>query len=366
MKIAVTGTRGIPSIQGGVETHCEELFPRVVAMGNDVVVFRRESYVEKGSANDVRSFKGVELVDLPTPRRKSFEAIIHTFRAVIAARRRRASILHIHAVGPALLVPVARLLGMRVVMTNHGPDYEREKWGRAARFMLRLGERLGTRYADAVIVISDHIRRRLAHNYGRTDTDLIFNGVPVPVKAETTDYIEGLGLQPRCYVVAIGRFVKEKNFHLLVEAFRRLAPEGVRLVIAGDADMPDDYSESLKRQAREAGVVLTGFIKGGKLNQLMSHARLFVLPSTHEGLPISLLEAMSYGLDVLVSDIDANTLPQLEENDFFPVGNLDALVAALGRKLSSSPSERSYDLSDYDWDTIAAKTMEVYRRVAQK
>ena len=145
--------------------------------------------------------------------------------------------------------------------------------------VLRLGERLGAKYADAVIVISEHIRRRLAERYGRTDADLIFNGVPVPEKDAGTDYTDSLGLQPGRYVVAIGRFVKEKNFHLLIDAFSRVAPEGIRLVIAGDADMPDDYSESLKRQAKDAGVVLTGFIKGRKLRQLMSHARLFVLPS---------------------------------------------------------------------------------------
>ena len=216
MKIVVTGTRGIPSIQGGVETHCEELFPRIVSMGGDVVLLRRASYVEKGSANDVRAFKGVGLIDLPTPRRKSFEAIIHTFRAVVEAKRQKADIVHIHAVGPALLVPVAKMLGLKVVMTNHGPDYEREKWGKAAKAMLRLGERLGAKYADAVIVISEHIRRRLAERYGRTDADLIFNGVPVLEKDAGTDYTDSLGLQPGRYVVAIGRFVKEKNFHLLI------------------------------------------------------------------------------------------------------------------------------------------------------
>ncbi len=214
-----------------------------------------------------------------------------------------------------------------------------------------------------MIVISEHIRRRLAERYGRTDADLIFNGVPVLEKDAGTDYTDSLGLQPGRYVVAIGRFVKEKNFHLLIDAFSRVAPEGIRLVIAGDADMPDDYSESLKRQAKDAGVVLTGFIKGRKLRQLMSHARLFVLPSTHEGLPISLLEAMSYGLDVLVSDIDANTLPQLDGTDFFRVGDIDDLCASLSRKLSCASSGRVYDLSDYDWDIIAGKTMDVYRRV---
>lgn len=369
MKIAVTGTRGIPRIQGGVETHCEQLFPRIVSLGANVTLYRRASYVE--ADNRIDSYKGVALADIPTPRRKSFEAIIHTFRAVLAAKRSGADIIHIHAIGPALLVPFARMLGMKVVMTNHGPDYDREKWGRLAKMMLRLGERLGTVSADAVIVISRHIQNILAEKYGRTDTDLIFNGVPEPIFDSDTDYLTALGLEPRKYVVALGRFVPEKNFHLLAEAFSRLKPAGYRLVIAGDADMPDRYSEELKENARHAGVVLTGFIKGKKLHQLMTHARLFVLPSTHEGLPISLLEAMSYGLDVLVSDIPANKLPEIERSDYFRTSDIESLIAALSRKLAedlppaTDPTSRirTYDMSAYDWENIARRTLEVYRRL---
>ncbi len=361
MKIAVTGTRGIPSVQGGVETHCEELFPRVATSGVDITLFRRSSYTE--STSDLSLFKGVRLVDIPTPRRKAFEAIVHTFRAVIRARRIGAELIHIHAIGPALLVPIAKMLGMKVVMTHHGFDYEREKWGRLAKMMLKLGERLGAKHADAVIVISEHIRRRLAHDYGRTDTDLIYNGVPVPTPAESDDYIRQLGLTKGRYVLALGRFVKEKNFHLLMEAFRRVKPKGIKLVVAGDADMPDEYSESLKRLAAETDTILTGFVKGEKLRQLLSHASLFVLLSTHEGLPISLLEAMSYGLNVLVSDIDANTISQLDAADFFAVGNIDALCDALRRKLAEPYCRKTYSLEDYDWDTIANQTLDVYRRV---
>ena len=361
MKIAVTGTRGIPSIQGGVETHCEELFPRIAASGAEITLFRRASYV--GGSEGMDSFRGVRLVDLPTPRKKAFEAIIHTARAVARARRMNADIIHIHAIGPALLTPVARMLGMKVVVTHHGFYYDREKWGRVAKFMLRLGERLGARHADALIVISDHIRTSIASRYGRTDTDLIFNGVPEANRDPETDCLDSWGVKSGEYVLALGRFVKEKNFHLLIEAFRELAPWGVKLVIAGDADMPDEYSENLKRKARAAGVVITGFVKGKPLRQLLTHARLFCLPSTHEGLPISLLEAMSYDLDVLVSDIPANRLPQLAKEDFFATGNRSDLVAALRRKLDLPPSRRRYDLSDYDWDVIARKTAGVYRRI---
>lgn len=361
MKIAVVGTRGIPDIQGGVETHCQELYPRLAAMGHDVTVVCRTPYLAPGHPD---SYKGVSLLPVYAPRRKSLEATVHTFLALLKVRRLNPDIVHIHAIGPALLTPMARLLGMKVVTTNHGPDYDRAKWGRLARFVLRSGERMGARYSNAVIVISRVIADIEARLYGRTDTRLIFNGVNTPVPDTATDYIESLGLAPGRYAVALGRFVKEKGFHDLIDAWQRAALPGYRLAIAGDADHPDAYSADLKRRASEAGVVLTGFIRGRRLNQLMSHAALFTMPSYHEGLPIALLEAMSYGLDVAVSSIPANRLDALDTGDFFPAGDVDALSEILKRKLAE-PRRRIYDLSPYNWDTIAGQTLEVYRDVVK-
>lgn len=171
MKIVVTGTRGIPNIMGGVETHCEELFPRIAAKGFDVTVIRRSSYVR----DNLTEWKGVKLVDIESPKKKSFEAIIHTFRAINEAKKLGADILHIHAIGPALLVPYAKMLGMKVVFTHHGPDYDRDKWGFAAKTMLKLGERMGCMFADEVIVISDVIRNLIKRKYNRTSKPCSFD-----------------------------------------------------------------------------------------------------------------------------------------------------------------------------------------------
>lgn len=379
MKIVVAGTRGIPGIQGGVETHCEELYPRIASLGHTVTVIRRSCYltdVQKQpeqadtSGKKWQMYKGVRLLDVFAPRRKSIEAIVHTFLAVLAARRLRPDVLHIHAIGPSLMVPLARLLGMKVVTTNHGPDYDRGKWGRLAKKVLRTGEKWGAKRSNRVIVISKVISDILASNYGRTDTHLIYNGVPEARKSANTDYLDSLGLQQGGFVLALGRFVPEKNFHLLVKAWEQsgLAAKGYKLVIAGDADHEDEFSRTLKRDAAQAGVVLTGFIKGERLCQLLTHARLFVLPSSHEGLPISLLEAMSYSLDVLVSDIPANKIAQLSADDFFHLemsegseqGNIDRLSAGLVRKMSAGNICRTYDLSPYNWDHIAQQTLQVY------
>lgn len=362
MKIVVTGTRGIPDIQGGVETHCEQLYPRIAAMGHDVTVIRRTPYVTPENRRD--EFRGVRLADVYAPRKKSVEAIVHTFLAVLKAKRLKPDVLHIHAIGPSLMVPFARLLGMKVVTTNHGPDYDRQKWGRVARTALRLGERFGTKYSNKVIVISNVIANILRNNYGRTDTELIFNGVNKPVKSTERNYLRDWGIDGKPYIVALGRFVREKGFHDLIEAYKISGlNDSYNLVIAGDSDHPDEYSESLKKQAAEAGVVLTGFIKGERLNQLMSNASLFVLPSYHEGLPIALLEAMSYDLDVVVSDIPANRIPELEAGDFFPAGDVAALATLLKDKCVAHRSTRAFNLANYDWDAIAARTVHVYRKV---
>jgi glycosyltransferase involved in cell wall biosynthesis len=364
MNIVVIGTRGIPNIMGGVETHCEQLYPRIAAMGHNVTVIRRSSYVTDN--NRITDYKGVKLIDVFAPRKKSIEAIVHTFLAIIKARTLKPDVLHIHAIGPSILVPFARLLGMKVVMTNHGPDYDRDKWGRLAKFVLKTGERFGSVCSNRVIVISKTIADIVAKKYGRTDTDLIYNGVETPVKSRNTDYLEYLGLKPQKYIVALGRFVKEKGFHDLINAFVKLNCTDYKLVIAGDADHEDDYSRALKQQASETdGVVLTGFIRGEKLNQIMTNAALFVLPSYHEGLPIALLEALSYNLNVLVSDIPANQIACLDKSDFFETGNVESLASALNSKISNNVFNRSYDLSCYNWDFIARQVVDLYNQLYQ-
>ena len=227
MKIVVIGTRGIPEIQGGVETHCQQLYPRIAAMGHDVTIVRRTPYV--GASKGMKEFKGVHLVDVYAPRKKSIEAIVHTTLAMLKARSLNPDVLHVHAIGPGLLVPFARLLGMKVVSTNHGPDYDRQKWGRLAKFVLKTGERLSAKGSNKVIVISQVIADILSTKYGRKDTELIYNGVEIPNLSTDTDYIERLGLKPNRYVVAVGRFVERRAFMTSYAHLRRLPQRGISL-----------------------------------------------------------------------------------------------------------------------------------------
>lgn len=358
MKITVIGTRGIPDIMGGVETHCEELYPRLVEKGYDITVVRRSCYISDN--NKKKTYRNVKLHDIYAPHKKSLEAIVHTFLAILYAKRIKTDIVHIHAIGPSLLVPFARLLGLRTVMTHHGPDYDRQKWGFMAKTILKLGERMGVRYANEVIVISNVIKNICLEKHHRQDTHLIYNGVNTPSKATSCQYINSLGLVPKKYILATGRFVKEKGFDILIRAFSQIKDSGYKLVIAGDADHPDEYSRQLKDLATENGVILTGFIRGEKLNEILTHAALYVLPSSHEGLPIALLEALSYNLDVTVSDIPANKLCCLLKEDFHPVGNEMALADSIKYKLQNLKTPRQYDLSPYNWDYIAQQVSEIY------
>lgn len=363
MKIFVTGTRGLPDIPGGVEKHCQELYPRIVAAGHEVILATRTTYVEER----LDAWSGVKLTHIFAPRKKSLEAILHTFLAILKARTLSPDIVHIHAIGPALMIPFARLLGLKVVVTNHGPDYDRQKWGGAAKFMLRLGEKLGGIFANEVIVISTVIAEIIRKRCGR-ESNLIYNGVPVPIKSKNTDYLENKGIKPGNYLLAVARFVPEKGLHDLVQAFRKIEGD-TQLVIAGDADHESEYSRNLKEMAAEdPRIILTSYITGEELNQVYSHAHLFVLPSYHEGLPICLLEAMSYGLPVLVSDIPANKEVDLPKERFYKCGDTaelcNKLETLLEKPLTADEqrSTREQIEQKYNWDQIADETIAVYQK----
>ena len=362
MKIVVTGTRGIPNIMGGVETHCEELFPRIASLGYDVTVIRRKSYVH----DELAEWRGVKLVNVNSPRKKTFEAMVHTFRAINKAKRLGADVVHIHTIGPALLVPYAKLLGMKVVLTHHGPDYDRDKWGFVAKSILKLGESMGCMFADHVIVISNVIKNLIAQRCGRTkNVHLIYNGVPEPEICDYPEYFEELGIEKGKYILGMCRFVPEKHFHDLVDAYAAIKHQtsDIKLVLAGDTYFEDDYSRWLKQKARENGVVLTGYIRGRKLHSLLSNALCYSLPSSHEGLPIALLEAMSYKLPVITSAIPANLEVGLDSSCYHQVGDVDTLAAKLETIVNKPLQRIDYDMSKYNWDVIARQVADVYEMV---
>ncbi len=339
----------------------------IAALGHEVYVATRTPYVKKKQGQ----WENVNLCHIYAPRKKSFEAIIHTFLAVIEAWKLKANIIHIHAVGPGLMVPFAKLLGLKVVVTNHGPDYDRQKWGKVAKFMLQLGEYLGGKFADNVIVISAVIQN-IIRKKCKKDSHIIYNGVPLPKLSKKTDFLDKIGVESENYIIAVSRFVPEKGLDLLIKACQ-LSPTPYKLVIAGDADHETDYSKNLKQMMdADDNIIGTGYITGEPLNQLFTHAGLFVLPSFHEGLPITLLEAMSYGLSALVSDIPANLEVGLSKERYFKCGDMDDLKEKIDYHLANpiSPDEKSIFRSrieeTYNWKKIAAQTIKVYEKAIAK
>lgn len=367
LRVTWLGLRGFPEVQGGVETHAEHLCPLLVEQGCSVEVICRSAYQPAG----VDNWRGVRFKRLWAPRSKGLEAIVHSLLGVLyAGLVSRPDVLHIQAIGPALVTPLARLLGLRVVVTHHGPDYDRQKWGRFARFSLRTGERFGMRYANARIVISRVIAQIVKQAHDR-DSQIIPNGVLLPDRPTSTEAIERMGLAAGCYVILVSRLVPEKRHLDLIAAFNKAALPGWKLAIVGASDHPDDYVRSVLEAARQTpDVVCTGLQTGNALRELYGHAGVFVLPSSHEGLPIALLEALSYGLPVIASDIPANLEVGLTSEHYFPLGDIEALAARLrdfsllSQSDEAGEQRRQWVAERFNWHDIASKTASVYKALA--
>lgn len=361
--VCVIGLRGFPGVQGGVEKHCEALYPRME--GFRFTVYRRKPYL---AADAPKQWNGIEFVDLPSTRIKGFEALFHTFIATLSAIRRRPDIIHIHNIGPGLFSPLIKLFGIKVVTTYHSANYEHKKWGAFARALLRFGERMTLRFSDRIIFVNQS--KYLAQPQQiRDKSALILNGVVPAVPSEKTDYIESIGLKKGEYLLGVGRLTPEKGFEYLIRA-ANLSPQISAVAIAGGADHDEEYLESLRSFDTNGKVVFTGNLQGESLRQLYTHARAFVLSSVTEGFPLVLLEAMSYGLPVLVSDIDAvKPLLAASPDGFIPQeavfrsADPDALREAIRRLTDGEIPSRQWPMDRFDWSAIASQTSKLFQSI---
>lgn len=352
-------------MQGGVETHVRNLATELDRLGITVGVFVRTPYAARG-----QNLPGtqVRIIRVWAPQLVAAEALLHTLLCILYAAIMRPRLIHIHAVGPSLMVPVARLLGLRVVTTHHGEDYRREKWGKVARRLLKMGEVCQARFSNRTLCVSRSLSAALTTQYGR-EFSYVPNGVRNPKALAPTAVLQELQLRPQAYVLTVSRIVPEKRHLDLIAAWSRLQGDGMTLVIAG---LPDLMSERYGRRVHDAAaatsnVVLAGFRTGAELQALYENAALFVLPSSHEGLPIALLEAMAHGCPVLVSDLPAHRDLKLGPQNYHAVGDVDDLAAKIGEHLSRTPTSPpcwESMLRPFRWTTIAAETLAAYRDVA--
>lgn len=363
MKIAMIGHKRIPSREGGVEQAVEALAVRMVTAGHRVCVYNR-----RAGHRTKKSYKGVRLITVPTIEKKSLNAIVYAFLATIHALFGHYDVIHFHAEGPCAFIWLPKLFGIRTVATIHGLDWQRAKWGGFATRFLKYAEKTAAKYADEIIVLSPQVAEYFEKTYCR-ETVCIPNGVnavqPLPPKLITEKY----GLQGKDYLLFLARIVPEKGLHYLIEAYKK-ADCPYRLVIAGGSSHTDDYYEQIRRSCEgDPNIIMTGFVQGRELEELYSNCYLYILPSDIEGMPISLLEAMSYGAQCLVSDIPENVNVTGAYAETFPKGNISALTNKLKVLTGSehsfahgSAEIAAYVTNKYRWDNVVEQTLQLYGR----
>lgn len=364
MKIAMIGQKGIPSRAGGIEIHVEEISKRLVYLGYEVEAYSRKDYCDEEYSNSL--YKGINIKYTPFINSKHLDSITHTFTSTISALLSHCDIFHYHALGPSTLAFIPRLFGKKVVCTVHGLDWQRDKWGKFASAYLKFGEYCTAKFAHRTINVSKNLVKYYREKYG-LETSYIPNGVERPDLAKALIIKEKYNLSKDNYILFLARLVPEKGIHYLIEAFSRIRTDK-KLVIAGGASHSEDYESLLRQMAKDnENIIFTGFVRDLELAELYSNAYFYVLPSDIEGLPISLLEAMSYGNCCLVSDIAENTDVigsigySFKKSDVSDLGlKLEMLLNDERKVLKVKEIATQYILNKYNWDQIAINTKHVY------
>ena len=361
MRVYMMGFRGFPGVQGGIETHCMELSTRLVKLGCEVIAFSRPPYANA----DVTEFQGVRIVPIRSPQAASLELIGHTWSCLNYVRRHEPGIVHLHGIGASLFTGYARRLAPGTVVTIHSISYLQDKWGRLAKAALRRGEAEAARHADELIAVSPLIQSR------HPRASLIPNGVsPLFFDHQRAHW------RQKPYVLAVGRINADKGIPELLQAWQML-PEDVRchfdLVVVGSPAPQDAAAQQLVEHASQDPTVhFVGSQPLEEVSSLMTGAALFVHPSHYEGHPISVVEALAAGVNVLTSDIPEIMALDSPTIRTFPVRNVEALrdgiLQGLRHPLSEKVREQEVErmASLYDWNALAARTLEVYRSALAK
>jgi glycosyltransferase involved in cell wall biosynthesis len=362
LRVMLLGMRGFPDVQGGVEKHTEKLAIGLTKLGCKVEAVVRNDFVPKGT----KSWNDIRIVRFWNSRTKGVETFLHTMVGVLYAAWRRPDVLHIHGIGPAIFAPLARAFRLRVVVTYHSLNYEHAKWGPFGRVVLRMGEWFGMAFSNGRIAVSEELVRRMNQTYGIGVTK-IPNGIATPNFLATTDTLKAFDLSPKRYALTVARFDEAKRLLDLIAAYARIPNPGFKLALVGQADYVGPYARAVAEAARQTpGVTLLGRQTGNALAELYTHAGVFVLPSSHEGQPMAVLEAAVYGLQAILSDIPAHRELAVSGARYFAVGDILALEKEM-RTCFEAPSlpristeDRLHVLAKHDWDDVANQTLAVY------
>ncbi|MDZ7957335.1 MAG: glycosyltransferase family 4 protein [Aulosira sp. DedQUE10] len=369
MKIAVIGAKGLPPRQGGIEHHCAEVYPRIVEKGHSVDLFARSSTTHLSPFTQ-SEFQGVRVISLPCPGKKGLDALSSSVLGAIMSTITRYDIVHFHALGPALFSWLPRLsLSTKVVVTCHGLDWQRNKWGKMSSRLILQGEKAAVRFSDGLIVVSEELRTYFRHTYGKQSVYIPNAAATYGTSDPSFAYGRSLGLTPGRYILFLGRLVPEKCPDLLVEAFKQLKPQGWKLVLAGGVSDTRTFSAKLLEQvANDRDIVFAGELQGSRLWEIVRGTGLFALPSNLEGLPLAMLEAMSETIPIIASDIPPHQqLISSNRGVLFRAGNLDSFVEQMDwainhpqeMKLMAENAQRYLQLH-YSWERIAADNLNLY------
>lgn len=363
------GHKRIPSREGGVEIVVEELATRMVQRGHDVTCYNRKGkhVMDKSiEENHLSEYKGIHLKSVLTIDKKGLSAMSASFFASIQAAFSNCDVVHFHAEGPCATLWIPKLFGKRCIATIHGLDHQRAKWGKLASTYIMMGEKCAIKYADEIIVLSKGVQEYFQNTYGRK-TVFIPNGVNKPSIVEANLIQKRFKLNKNDYILYLERIVPEKGIHYLIEAYNQIKTDK-KLVIAGGSSDTDEYLKELKKMANHnKDIVFTGFVQGQILDELYSNAYIYCLPSDLEGMPLSLLEAMSYGNCCLVSNIEECSSVVDDKAVIFKKSDVEDLKNKLtllvhDSKLVNKYKEEAADyvLSKYDWDKVTDNTIKLY------
>ena len=365
MRVALLGTRGIPANYGGFETFYENLAPRLVERGHEVAVYNRPHVV--GHRN-LRQYRGVDLVHLPSIPAKHLDTITHTAVSVVRALPARYDIVYVCGVGNTPLVWIPRLSGAQVVLNVDSADWRRAKWGAIPRAYLRQMERFSSVAANVVVVDSEAIGRRYRDDYG-IETLFVPYGANI-VRNEGLEALEMWGLESGKYVLWVGRLEPETRVEELIEAFGKASMEGFKLVVLGDAPFADEYKQKLYSLSTPA-VVFTGRQFGEAYQQLSCHAFAYVQTSPTSGTSPALLDQMAVGNAVIARGTPTNSEVIAGAGLTYPEDDpIDGLTDALGRltrddglvqRLRTAAVQRIRDR--YSWEHVTDVYEDLFNRL---
>lgn len=370
LKIAMLGHKRIPSREGGVEIVVEQLATKMAESGHEVVCYNRSGHHVSGREFDTEKnggYKGVKLKSVITIDSRGLAAMSSSFFGALKCAFCRYDVVHFHAEGPCAMMWLPKLFGKRCIATIHGLDHQRAKWGNFAKKYIIFGEKTAVKLADEIIVLSKGVQKYFMDNYNRK-TVYIPNGVNTPELRKADLIKRKYSLDKNEYILYLGRIVPEKGLKYLINAFMKVNTNK-KLVIAGGSSDTDDFLAELKSMAADdSRILFTGFVQGQLLEELYSNAYIYTLPSDLEGMPLSLLEAMSYGNCCVVSDIDECAEVVEDKAVVFKKSDEDELRQKF-QMLCDNPEivckykdgSADFICAKYNWNDVVEQTIELYR-----